>query len=72
MDYVGNAHYHVRLPYNYLRVDEWKGIFKRCNLKLERFERDLNLYTGINHLLFDSNLHFVARLKISYEDGNVD
>lgn len=66
MDYVGNAHYRVRLPYNYLSINEWKRIFRTCKLKMEKHERNLNLYTGINHVFFDSNLHFVARLK-NYE-----
>lgn len=27
MDYVGNAHYHVRLPYNYMTKKQWKQMF---------------------------------------------
>ncbi|RKJ43717.1 SAM-dependent methyltransferase [bacterium 1XD8-76] len=72
MDYVGNAHYHVRLPYNYLSIKKWKEIFNACGLKNEEHTRDLNLYSGINHLLFDSNLHFVARLRVSGGEVNND
>jgi len=32
-DYIGNAPYGVPLPYNYLRLEEWNDLFRRCNLK---------------------------------------
>jgi len=63
MDYVGNAHYHVRLPYNYQTSNQWKKIFKVNGLKVVEMEQHLNLYTGLFHLLFDRNLHFIAVLE---------
>lgn len=30
-DYLGNIPYNVPLPYNYLRLDEWKALFHRHN-----------------------------------------
>jgi 2-polyprenyl-3-methyl-5-hydroxy-6-metoxy-1,4-benzoquinol methylase len=72
MDYVGNAHYHVRLPYNYQTAEQWEKIFQDNKLKLVKIERHLNLYTGLFHILFDSNLHFIAVLeKSDINDRNV-
>lgn len=62
MDYVGNAHYHVRLPYNYLTKKEWKGLFQDNRLTILNCKTNLNLYSGIFHLFFDRNLHFIAKL----------
>ena len=67
MDYVGNAHYHVRLPYNYLTKKEWEELFLKNNLEVQEYLSDLHLYTGLFHALFDRNLHFIAMLKKSRE-----
>lgn len=71
MDYVGNAHYHVRLPYNYLSGRQWKDIFAANGLRVVRMQRHLNLYRGMFHLLFDRNLHFIGVLEkeSSYKCG---
>lgn len=63
MDYVGNAHYNVRLPYNYQTGKQWEVIFRENRLKPVKIQRDLNLYTGLFHYLFDRKLHFIAVLK---------
>ncbi|MBQ8218495.1 MAG: class I SAM-dependent methyltransferase [Bacilli bacterium] len=63
MDYVGNKHYSVRLPYNYLTKNEWDKLFNEANVKLVKYKTDLNLYSGIFHLLFDKDLHFIAVLE---------
>ncbi|MBE5851354.1 MAG: class I SAM-dependent methyltransferase [Lachnospiraceae bacterium] len=63
MDYVGNAHYHVRLPYNYQTAKQWKEIFENNGLKIVKTQRQLNLYTSIFHFLFDRQLHFIAVLE---------
>lgn len=63
MDYVGNKHYGVDLPYNYMRSQVWAKMIKDNNLKLVYLKKDLNLYKGICHFLFDSNLHFIAVLE---------
>jgi SAM-dependent methyltransferase len=36
MDYVGNAHYGVRLPYNYLNKTEWDTLFHKVGLTINR------------------------------------
>lgn len=63
MDHVGNAHYHVRSPYNYLTDEQWKHMYSQNKLKLIKIDTDLHLYKGIFHLLFDRNLHFIAILE---------
>jgi len=63
MDYVGNKHYSVNLPYNYLSESSWKTMFENANLDIVEYKTDLNLYKGLCHLLFDSNLHFIVLLK---------
>lgn len=63
MDYVGNKHYSVRLPYNYLTKEEWQQLVDDANVKIVEYKTDLNLYSGIFHLLFDRDLHFITILK---------
>ncbi len=63
MDYVGNKHYSVNLPYNYLSKDKWTDMFTNANVKVDYYITDLHLYKGLFHVLFDSNLHFIAVLK---------
>ena len=63
MDYVGNAHYHVRLPYNYLTQKQWNEIFEANGLGVKEINYNLNLYKGLFHLLFDRKLHFTVKLQ---------
>ena len=62
MDYVGNAHYHVRLPYKYLTDEQWRHMYSENELELLRIDTDLHLYKGLFHMLFDKKLHFIAIL----------
>ena len=63
MDYVGNAHYKVRLPYNYQTEKQWKDMFDECQLDVVACHKKLNLYTGLWHLLFDRNLHVIYLIQ---------
>lgn len=63
MDYVGNAHYHVRLPYKYLADEQWRYMYSQNKLRLLQIDTDLHLYKGLLHLLFDQKLHFIAILE---------
>lgn len=65
MDYVGNAHYHVRLPYNYLTKRQWNDYIQKFKLKVVIEKTDLNLYEGILHFLFDRKLHIILKLEKS-------
>jgi SAM-dependent methyltransferase len=62
MDWVGNAQHGVVLPYNYLSDPEWRGIWSRLGLKVERLTDRVGLYPAPFSWLFDRRLHFVARL----------
>jgi SAM-dependent methyltransferase len=63
MDWVGNAHHGVRLPYNYWSNIEWKSNFKKLNLVTDVWISKLSLYPKPASWLFDRTLHFVAKLK---------
>lgn len=63
MDYVGNSRFHVHLPYNYLTSSRWNKMFDDNDLYIVSYMTNLNLYTGLYHLLFDSNLHFIVLLE---------
>lgn len=62
MDWVGNAQHGVVLPYNYLSDPEWRGLWSRLGLKVERLTDKVGLYPAPFSWLFDRRLHFVARL----------
>ena len=63
MDYVGNKQYNVSLPYNYLTEEQWNKMFEDNNLEIVYYANQLDLYTFLCHIFFDSNLHFIALLK---------
>ncbi|HYJ83046.1 MAG TPA: methyltransferase domain-containing protein [Allosphingosinicella sp.] len=62
MDWVGNAQHGVVLPYNYLSDPEWRSIWSKLGLKVERLTDKVGLYPAPFSWLFDRRLHFVARL----------
>ena len=61
MDWVGNRAHGVALPYNYQSRRAWNEM--RTALHMEETDRRerLNLYGPVAGLLFDRELHFVAR-----------
>lgn len=65
MDYVGNAHHGVVLPYNYWRRRQWDDAFRTLGLTARAWSDRLGLYVWPASLLFDRNLHFVASLSRS-------
>ncbi|HSB20652.1 MAG TPA: class I SAM-dependent methyltransferase [Anaeromyxobacteraceae bacterium] len=62
MDWVGNRRHGVSLPYNYWTEARWRSAFQGLGVTPELWRRDLGLYRGLPHLLFDRSLHFLARL----------
>lgn len=62
MDYVGNAHHGVRLPYNYLRSSVWDELFRNARLSPTQTIRDLQLYPWPASAILDSDLHFISVL----------
>jgi len=63
MDWVGNAHHGVELPYNYWSSREWAAAFGDMGLHLEFWRQKLGLYAWPATWLFDRELHFIARLQ---------
>ena len=60
MDWVGNAHHHVVLPYNYLSRAEWNAAFGDIGLQVRRFDTKLHLYPAPFSWIFERGLHFIA------------
>lgn len=61
MDWVGNAHHGVALPYNYWDRMQWTQAFGELGLLPER-EVSPALYPIPFSWIFGRNLHFIARL----------
>lgn len=65
MDWVGNAHHGVALPYNYWSSNQWTSAFEKLGLEVRSWTSRLGLYPLPASLLFERGLHFVAALGIS-------
>jgi SAM-dependent methyltransferase len=64
MDWVGNAHVGVRLPYNYWARERWSRAFAELGVRPVDWRGRLGLYPFPASLFFDRGLHFVARLAL--------
>jgi SAM-dependent methyltransferase len=60
MDWFGNSHQGVNLPYNYWTEAQWRESLAQIGLSIEWRARRLGLYPWPASLLFDRSLHFVA------------
>ena len=60
MDWVGNAHHGVVLPYNYLSRAEWDVAFHEVGLRVNQLDTKLSLYPVPFSLIFERGLHFIA------------
>jgi SAM-dependent methyltransferase len=63
MDWIGNRPYGVALTYNYLSSTAWSNLFSKLGLSEDYRQTKLHLYPFPFSLIFDANLHFVARLR---------
>jgi len=63
MDWVGNAHLGIALPYHYWTRAEWTAAIERLDLEEDYFEQRLALYPPPAAWLFERRLHFVSRLR---------
>jgi SAM-dependent methyltransferase len=63
MDYVGNAHHRVILPYNYWPGRSWHEAFRELGLTVRAWEDDLKLYPRWADWVFGRKLHFIALLE---------
>lgn len=63
MDWFGNRHHGVVLPYNYLSNAEWKTLFDRVGLKRTETHCALGLYPRPFAWVFERSLHFITLLQ---------
>ena len=63
MDWIGNAHHGVRLPYNYLSETHWRSACESLELRVNHWSGDVGLYPWPASMLFDRGLHFIASLQ---------
>jgi SAM-dependent methyltransferase len=63
MDWVGNAHHGVALPYNYWSRSQWREVTDDLGLKATEMRVELALYPPPISWIFDRRLHFVARFE---------
>jgi SAM-dependent methyltransferase len=63
MDWVGNAHHGVRLPYNYLRKGQWLEIAASLGLVIDGWRTDLGLYAPPLTWWFDRRLHVIFVMR---------
>jgi hypothetical protein len=71
MDWVGNVHHNVALPYNYWPERRWRTAFDELELGIEQWQTALALYPWPASLIFEHGLHFVARLALEKGSNNV-
>jgi len=64
MDWCGNAHRGVGLPYTYWPKRQWLETFDQLGLRLEVWKEKLGLYPWPVSWVCDRSLHFVARLAL--------
>ena len=62
MDWVGNAHHGVRLPYNYWSEREWRHAFSSTGLKPEVWKQRLGIHGPLLDTIVGRGLHFITRL----------
>jgi SAM-dependent methyltransferase len=63
MDWVGNAHHGVRLPYNYWNPEQWRAALAEAGLEARTWRRDLELYPRPITWVCDRALHVLAMLE---------
>ena len=62
MDWFGNAHHGVALPYNYWSRDQWNAAVGALRVTLCEMNSSLGLYPAPASWLFERKLHFLAKL----------
>ncbi len=64
MDWVGNAHHGVVLPYNYWRLNQWQTAFEQLHWRRDEWRVNLGLYPWPASWLFGRGLHFIGRFNV--------
>jgi len=65
MDWVGNAHHNVVLPYNYWTWERWEDAFDELNLRTYEMRKKLGLYPAPASWVFERGLHFVGGIAVA-------
>jgi len=65
MDWFGNAHHRVALPYNFWTLSQWQDCIGQLGLQVRYWHDRLGLYPWPATWLFDRKLHFIAHLARS-------
>jgi SAM-dependent methyltransferase len=63
MDWVGNAHHGVMLPYNYWSKSDWSAAFSQLGVNPSGMRTSLGLYPAPASWIFERGLHFLVRLE---------
>jgi SAM-dependent methyltransferase len=63
MDWIGNAHRGVALPYNYWSRNQWSDAFGSLGLEELELKTSLDLYPPPASWLFERGLHFMTLLR---------
>jgi len=62
MDWAGNAHHDVSLPYTYWTREQWLSTFRKLHWTVDHWNDRPRLYPWPTSLIFGRSLHFVARM----------
>jgi SAM-dependent methyltransferase len=62
MDWFGNSHHGVALPYNYWTEAQWRNAFVELGLSINEWTSRVGLYPWPASHVFDRGLHFVTKL----------
>jgi SAM-dependent methyltransferase len=62
MDWVGNAHHGVSLPYRYWSRRQWRESFAELGLAPRQWNTKIGLYPWPFNWVFERSLHFIAQL----------
>lgn len=65
MDWVGNRAHGVSLPYNYWSSQQWSEAWRQLGVQPDIYNTKLGIYPWFIHPLFESGLHFMARLPVT-------
>lgn len=63
MDWVGNVHHGVTLPYHYLSEAEWSRSYQALSLRPAKTVTNLHLYPPPADVVFGRGVHFVTLLE---------
>jgi SAM-dependent methyltransferase len=62
MDWFGNAHHGVALPYNYWSRTQWEAAFSALDVAPSWVNTSLGLYPSPASWLFERKFHFIAKI----------